>query len=71
MPQLPEKDQKDVQVAIGPEGGFHQEEIIKALSQNFFPLNLGNTILRTETAAVTAVVRLKMLFESDNERIPS
>lgn len=39
---------------IGPEGDFSTNEINLALSKNFKPVALGNTRLRTETAAVVA-----------------
>jgi 16S rRNA (uracil1498-N3)-methyltransferase len=39
---------------IGPEGDFSEKEIKIALENNFIPVSLGNTRLRTETAAVVA-----------------
>lgn len=39
---------------IGPEGDFSSKEIDLALSNNYRPVTLGNTRLRTETAAVVA-----------------
>jgi 16S rRNA (uracil1498-N3)-methyltransferase len=44
----------DVTVLIGPEGDFSEKEIALALEQNYIPVSLGNTRLRTETAAVVA-----------------
>lgn len=44
----------DVLVLIGPEGDFSPEEISMALKKNFIPISLGDTRLRTETAAVVA-----------------
>lgn len=41
-------------VLIGPEGDFSDKEIQQALSAGFLPVTLGNTRLRTETAAVFA-----------------
>jgi len=38
----------------GPEGDFSEKEIQLALSNNYIPVSLGNTRLRTETAAVVA-----------------
>ena len=43
-----------ITVLIGPEGDFSQEEIAIALREGFRPISLGNTRLRTETAAVVA-----------------
>jgi len=39
---------------IGPEGDFSINEIQKALEDGFIPISLGNTRLRTETAAIVA-----------------
>ncbi len=43
-----------VAVLIGPEGDFSPSEISQALECGFQPVSLGNTRLRTETAAVVA-----------------
>jgi 16S rRNA (uracil1498-N3)-methyltransferase len=41
-------------ILIGPEGDFSPNEIASTLAQGFQPLTLGNTRLRTETAALAA-----------------
>lgn len=41
-------------VLIGPEGDFSPQEITIALEHNYLPVTLGNTRLRTETAALAA-----------------
>jgi 16S rRNA (uracil1498-N3)-methyltransferase len=41
-------------VLIGPEGDFSINEIKKALSLQITPISLGNSRLRTETAAIVA-----------------
>ncbi len=48
------KPNTDVTVLIGPEGDFSEKEVALALEQNYIPVSLGNTRLRTETAAVVA-----------------
>ena len=48
-----EKD-KPVTILIGPEGDFSTKEIKLALENNFIPVTLGTTRLRTETAALVA-----------------
>lgn len=45
-------------ILIGPEGDFTKEEISAALKNNFIPVALGNTRLRTETAGVVAATLL-------------
>ena len=40
-------------ILIGPEGDFSEEEVILAIEQRFRPISLGDSRLRTETAALT------------------
>jgi 16S rRNA (uracil1498-N3)-methyltransferase len=46
----------DALVLIGPEGDFTAEEVALALANGFIPISLGASRLRTETAALTAVI---------------
>ena len=46
---------KTVGIFIGPEGGFDKKEIEKTLEIGAKTISLGKRILRTETAAMTAV----------------
>ena len=48
------KPNENVTILIGPEGDFSEKEIALALENNFQPVTLGNTRLRTETAAIVA-----------------
>ncbi|OYX83674.1 MAG: 16S rRNA (uracil(1498)-N(3))-methyltransferase [Flavobacteriales bacterium 32-34-25] len=48
------KANEDITLLIGPEGDFSVKEIALALENNFIPVSLGNTRLRTETAAIVA-----------------
>jgi 16S rRNA (uracil1498-N3)-methyltransferase len=50
--------QGDILLLIGPEGDFTKDEIESALKNNYVPVNLGETRLRTETAGVVAAVML-------------
>jgi 16S rRNA (uracil1498-N3)-methyltransferase len=45
---------EDVTILIGPEGDFSIKEIQLAIESSFIPVSLGNTRLRTETAAIVA-----------------
>jgi 16S rRNA (uracil1498-N3)-methyltransferase len=47
-------------ILIGPEGDFTPEEIDTALQHHFVPVSLGETRLRTETAAMVSAVLLKL-----------
>jgi len=49
------KDTKNITLLIGPEGGFTNEEVKLAVEKGFIEASLGPRILRTETAAITAV----------------
>ena len=48
----------NTQILVGPEGDFTPEEIALALQNNYLPVTLGNTRLRTETAGVVAATLL-------------
>lgn len=45
---------QEVTILIGPEGDFSVKEIELALQNHFIPVTLGETRLRTETAAIVA-----------------
>ncbi|MGZ3854212.1 MAG: RsmE family RNA methyltransferase, partial [Flavisolibacter sp.] len=47
-------------ILIGPEGDFTHEEIELALQNNFTPVSLGHTRLRTETAGFVACTLLSL-----------
>ena len=47
------KRAKDVSVIIGPEGGFSNEEVARAVAAGFTSVSLGRYVLKVETAAVT------------------
>jgi 16S rRNA (uracil1498-N3)-methyltransferase len=48
------KPNESVTLLIGPEGDFSEKEIALAIETNYLPVSLGNTRLRTETAAIVA-----------------
>nr|AGS52637.1 ribosomal RNA small subunit methyltransferase E [uncultured bacterium contig00043] len=58
---------KVVVLAVGPEGGFSDRETGLFLGNGFKPITIGDTILRTETAALyfSAAVRI-LLLEGDS-----
>jgi 16S rRNA (uracil1498-N3)-methyltransferase len=61
LPLLSEivEPQQDVLALIGPEGGFSDEEILLAKQYGFDEVSLSENRLRTETAAITAVMMMK------------
>jgi 16S rRNA (uracil1498-N3)-methyltransferase len=56
-----------VAFAIGPEGGFSEKEVSLFLENGFKQVNIGDTVLRTETAALycAAAIRI-LLWEKDS-----
>lgn len=50
-------------ILIGPEGDFSAEEIEQALKENWIPVSLGKSRLRTETAAIVACTTLALANE--------
>ena len=48
----------DINIIIGPEGGFDSREILSLLRLNAYSVSLGTKILRAETAAIVAVANL-------------
>jgi len=49
------QDITNIIILIGPEGGFSPAELTLATNGGFTPASLGPRILRTETAAITAI----------------
>jgi 16S rRNA (uracil1498-N3)-methyltransferase len=51
-----------VALAIGPEGGFSDSEAQRFMAAGFKPVTIGETILRTETAALYAQAAVRILL---------
>lgn len=58
---LPESNKK-VRLLIGPEGGLSDNEISDAAKNEFHDVLLGPRVLRTETAALTAITALQCRY---------
>ena len=58
---LPNEYSGDINIFIGPEGGFRQDEVLLLKKQNCINIQLGPRILRTETAplAIIAILQYK------------
>jgi len=54
-----------VGIFIGPEGGFDDGEVEKAIENGIKPITLGKRILRTETAGLAILSILMFMCESD------
>lgn len=57
------KSNENITILIGPEGDFSEKEIMLAIENNYVPVTLGNTRLRTETAAVVACHSIAFINE--------
>ena len=55
-------DNKNISLLIGPEGGLSNEEISMTHQYQFTDILLGPRVLRTETAALTAITALQVRF---------
>ena len=55
LPHLSDQSLGELRLAIGPEGGWSSEEEEAALAAGWQPVSLGSAILRTSTAAVSAL----------------
>lgn len=62
------KNAASVGIFIGPEGGFDKGEIEKVVESDAKIVSLGQRILRTETAAVTAVGMCMLHIEMTKEK---
>ncbi len=55
---------KSIGVFVGPEGGFTPSEVSECIKEGVEPVSLGKRILRTETAAFTAIIVLLFVAEA-------
>ena len=56
---------KSIGIFIGPEGGFEEEEISRAMEAGACPITLGHRILRTETAGLAILSVLMFHLEGE------
>ena len=53
---------EEVTILIGPEGDFSIDEVRLAMSKGYVPVSLGQSRLRTETAALAATMMAQLAF---------
>ena len=53
---------RNIDILIGPEGGFHNREIEVAGRNKFVRVSMGPRILRAETAAISAISIIQSLW---------
>jgi 16S rRNA (uracil1498-N3)-methyltransferase len=54
----------EINIAIGPEGGWTEAEVEQAIAAHFLPVSLGKRILRTITAPLVALAIINAYLES-------
>jgi 16S rRNA (uracil1498-N3)-methyltransferase len=59
-----------VVLVIGPEGGFSPEEVSRFLEAGFRPLTIGNTVFRTETAALYGAAAIRIILLESASWLP-
>jgi 16S rRNA (uracil1498-N3)-methyltransferase len=59
---MPENPIPAIQIAIGPEGGWAEEELSLFVGEGWRPVTLGPRILRAETAGITAMAVVAALL---------
>ena len=55
----------NISVFIGPEGGFEEDEVKKAIDLGFEVITLGKRILRTETAGLALLSNIMIRLEEE------
>ena len=64
----PVKDE-NITVLVGPEGDFSIDEVEKALEAGWIPVSLGESRLRTETAALYAIMMMRLVGRKEIKEI--
>lgn len=58
----------EIHLLIGPEGDFSKTEIDLALKNDWKPISLSSHVLRSETAAITALVQAHIILQQIKSR---
>ena len=57
------KFDESVAIAVGPEGDFTDNEVALLKEQDFLPVQLGERILRADTAVISAISAIRTMCE--------
>ena len=60
--QFPMPEHNEIELVIGPEGGFSESEVQLSLQAGLQAISLGSRILRAETATLTSLALLQQQF---------
>ena len=66
MEILPESPPDKIDVLIGPEGGFSENEINYANEKGFIPASLGSFRMRSEAASFCALSSIRVFYGNKN-----
>jgi 16S rRNA (uracil1498-N3)-methyltransferase len=55
-------EHNEIELVIGPEGGFSESEVQLSLQAGLQAISLGSRILRAETATLTSLALLQQQF---------
>ncbi|CAL4322525.1 16S rRNA (uracil(1498)-N(3))-methyltransferase [Buchnera aphidicola] len=58
------KKYKNIELLIGPKSGFTLQEIEYAIKNNFINISLGEKILKSETASITAIALFQLKYKN-------
>ena len=57
------EDSTEIKLLVGPEGGFSESEVEKAIDSGWIPVWLGKRRLRAETAAIIAISMVAQIID--------
>lgn len=60
---------RNINIIVGPEGGFEEKEVLRLKEVGAKIVNLGNRILRTETAAIAMTAMVQYELGDINEEV--
>jgi 16S rRNA (uracil1498-N3)-methyltransferase len=64
LSRLQHREPEEIAIAIGPEGGWTDEEIDRAIAAGWIPVSLGKRVLRTITAPLVALSLINAHLEA-------
>ncbi|MGK7900720.1 MAG: 16S rRNA (uracil(1498)-N(3))-methyltransferase [Hormoscilla sp.] len=67
LDSLQDRSQEKIVIATGPEGGWTEAEVVRAIDSGFQPVSLGRRILRAVTAPIVALSIVAAAWESKLE----
>ncbi len=72
LPEILDRESPhQVEILVGPEGGFELKEEALAVESGFFPVRIGAGILRTETAAIAATAIVAAWYQQNRNELRS